>query len=83
MDDSELRTLLDRVKSQATEVATHATTDEVRARCADLEATVSALVKHIGLGPVPDRKCPSCGNHGMRNATLCGYCWMKLSPLPA
>jgi hypothetical protein len=26
------------------------------------------------------RKCPSCGNVGMRDATLCGYCWKKLIP---
>ena len=25
-------------------------------------------------------KCPRCGELGMREATLCGYCWMKLVP---
>jgi hypothetical protein len=29
------------------------------------------------------RKCPRCGNLGMREATRCGYCWLKLVPLRA
>jgi hypothetical protein len=29
------------------------------------------------------RKCPRCGNAGMREATRCGYCWLKLVPLSA
>jgi hypothetical protein len=24
------------------------------------------------------RDCPRCGQPGMRDATLCGYCWLKL-----
>ena len=24
------------------------------------------------------RNCPRCGQAGMRDATLCGYCWLKL-----
>jgi hypothetical protein len=40
----------------------------------------SALVKQLALGPAPDlRRCPKCNNLGMRAATLCGYCWSKLS----
>jgi hypothetical protein len=38
------------------------------------------------LGPEPERatrKCPRCGNLGMRQATRCGYCWLKLVPLSA
>jgi hypothetical protein len=38
------------------------------------------------LGPEPERatrKCPRCGNLGMREATRCGYCWLKLVPLSA
>ena len=29
------------------------------------------------------RKCRRCGNVGVREATRCGYCWLKLVPLPA
>jgi hypothetical protein len=38
------------------------------------------------LAPAPERatrKCPRCGNAGMSEARLCGYCWMKLVPMPA
>ena len=26
------------------------------------------------------RACPRCGELGMRDATVCGYCWSKLVP---
>lgn len=46
-----------------------------------LRAAWSRLVGALALGPAPaTRKCPSCGNVGMRDATLCGYCWKKLVP---
>jgi hypothetical protein len=35
------------------------------------------------LAPEPSRafrNCPRCGNAGMREATLCGYCWLTLVP---
>ncbi len=46
-----------------------------------LHAAWSQLVGALALGPAPaTRKCPRCGNVGMRDATLCGYCWKKLVP---
>jgi hypothetical protein len=40
------------------------------------------LVKVLALGPAPEvRECPVCKHIGMLEATLCGYCWTKLSPL--
>ena len=40
------------------------------------------LVKLLALGPAPEvRECPVCKHIGMLTATLCGYCWTKLSPL--
>lgn len=83
-DQTELRTLLTKVETQAAAVASVASTDEERTRAAELGASVAALVKLIGLGPAPElRDCPSCGRSGMRNATLCGYCWTKLAPVEA
>ena len=42
------------------------------------------LVKLLALGPAPEvRECPVCKHIGMLAATLCGYCWTKLSPLSA
>lgn len=41
----------------------------------------SRLVTALALGPdAATRTCPHCGNSGMRDATLCGYCWQKLVP---
>jgi len=46
-----------------------------------LHAAWSQLVGRLALGPAPAmRNCPRCGNVGMRDATLCGYCWKKLVP---
>ena len=48
----------------------------------DLTASWAALVKVMALGPDPElRECPACHQTGMRAATLCGYCWTKLSPI--
>jgi hypothetical protein len=39
------------------------------------------LVSLLALGPAADVKaCPRCGRVSMREATLCGYCWARLSP---
>jgi hypothetical protein len=39
------------------------------------------LVEQLALGPEPEvRRCPVCDQIGMRAATLCGYCWTKLTP---
>lgn len=48
---------------------------------AELHATFARLVTQLALGPEPElRNCPSCGALGMRAATLCGSCWVKLTP---
>jgi len=38
------------------------------------------------LAPEParaTRDCPHCGGAGMRDATRCGYCWLRLVPMSA
>jgi hypothetical protein len=46
-----------------------------------LRVAVADLVQQLALGPEPAlRACPSCGKHGMRAATICGFCWTKLTP---
>ncbi len=47
-----------------------------------LRASWGKLVSFMALGPAPEvRTCPKCGREGMREATLCGYCWEKLPKL--
>jgi hypothetical protein len=49
-----------------------------------LRGAWSQLVCELALEPArPRRKCPHCGSVGMRDATLCGYCWKKLVPANA
>jgi len=41
----------------------------------------SQLVSILALEPPRAmRACPRCGEPGMREATVCGYCWLKLVP---
>jgi hypothetical protein len=52
----------------------HVTTDQ-------LKENWKELVTLLALGPEPGyRECPSCHNIGMRLATRCRFCWIKLPP---
>ena len=47
-----------------------------------LRTSWGKLVNWLALGPAQQlRTCPKCGQSGMRDATLCGYCWEKLPKL--
>ena len=52
-----------------------------------LRASWAKLEKYLDVGQRPEvRECPSCKHIGMREATLCGYCWTalpRLSPAAA
>lgn len=42
------------------------------------------LVALLALGPEPAyRECPGCGAVAMREASVCGHCWMELPPIAA
>jgi hypothetical protein len=46
-----------------------------------MRASWAQLVAILALGPEPEvRECPVCKHVGMRMATVCGYCWTKLTP---
>lgn len=39
------------------------------------------LAELLALGPEPEvRECPVCSHVSMRQATLCSYCWSRLTP---
>jgi hypothetical protein len=46
-----------------------------------LQDSWKRLVEDLALAPEPTRACPECGELGMREATICGYCWTNLAPL--
>jgi len=48
----------------------------------ELRSSWAKLVDLLALGPAPEvRECPVCQRVGMRDATLCGYCWTVLLPV--
>ena len=50
---------------------------------ADFAGPWAELVAQLALGPEPEvRECPTCKSVGIREATLCGFCWTKLVPPP-
>lgn len=52
-----------------------------RGRLDALKVSLGELAEHLALGPEPELcACPVCHRPGMRSATMCGYCWTKLTP---
>ncbi len=46
-----------------------------------LRSSFNDLVLQLALGPEPEvRECPACKVVGIREATVCGFCWTKLTP---
>jgi hypothetical protein len=73
-----LRPLVDELDVEMSRLATRG---NVGGDTAALLASWGKLVEYLALGPAPElRKCPFCGETGMRAATLCGHCWKKLEP---
>jgi len=49
-----------------------------------LRSSWTKVVEALDLGPEPElRECPVCHHHGLRAATVCGYCWTRLIPMRA
>jgi hypothetical protein len=69
-----IREAVARIEQELSVCEANGATDAVRSSWA-------VLVHLLALGPAPElRECPKCHHIGMRAATLCGYCWTKLSP---
>lgn len=57
-------------------------TPEGNATIAELRGCWTVLVDLMALAPVREvRECPNCKHVGMRAATRCSNCWIKLTPL--
>ncbi len=81
MDPSQLRPLVAAVQERLAPATAPASTIEDKEK---LVGAWDSLVHHLALGPAPEmRVCPQCGRSGMRAATVCGYCWTKLTPATA
>jgi hypothetical protein len=79
---AQLRALIATINQEMLILSGQLMRDDPHATSDRLLASWATLVKLLALGPVAEtRVCPVCRHTGMRNATRCGYCWTKLSPL--
>jgi hypothetical protein len=78
---SRLRATVATIELEISRLPRQVTDDDSRSPPSDLLASFTDLVEQLALGPEPEvRRCPVCKHIGMRTATLCGYCWTKLTP---
>jgi hypothetical protein len=78
---SRLRALVAAVDSEIVRLTLPITMADGNAAPNDLRASWDDLVEQLALGPEPEvRECPVCHHLGMRAATVCGYCWTRLTP---
>lgn len=82
MSEGGLRSAVGAVDRQVSLLAAQRSTEGGASAVGDLLSTWATLLERLALGPAPDvRSCPACGHLGMSAATLCGYCWTRLSPI--
>ena len=80
---AELRTAVATIELELAALAKLATSPEHQTATARLTASFGGLVTRLALGTAPEvRECPACKQVGKAEATLCGYCWAHLVPLP-
>jgi hypothetical protein len=78
---SKLRGIAAKIDTDLSRISGQAATGELRVAISDLLEDWTGLISVLDLGPQPElRKCPVCSRFGMRDATLCGYCWTSLVP---
>jgi hypothetical protein len=76
-----IRGAVERIDAMVGSLAGQVTTAETRKTVQQLAESLSSLVSLLDLGTKPElQECPVCRRLGMRDATLCGYCWTKLVP---
>jgi hypothetical protein len=74
MENARLRTIIATIDHQL------AHRDEKQT--VELTRAFAELVQVLALGPEPEvRTCPSCHKTVRLAATLCGYCWARLTPI--
>jgi hypothetical protein len=80
---SRLRSIVSAIEREISSLPGQTGADGSSSPPSALAAAFTDLVQELALGPEPElRECPVCKHMGMRAATVCGYCWTKLSPLP-
>jgi len=83
MHDPDKRSVVERIGREIADLSKVLTTEGSAPAVGRLAASWAELVDLLALGPAPElRECPGCGHTGMSAATLCGYCWTRLTPPP-
>ncbi len=78
---SRLRANVATIEHEISRLQERLTDGEGKSPLTALLASLTDLVDQLALGAEPAvRECPVCKHIGMRAATLCGYCWTKLTP---
>ena len=81
-DRSRLRATVATIEREISDLPRSIPTDANNKATTGLAASWADLVKQLALGPEPElRACPVCNQMGVGAATICGYCWTKLTPL--
>lgn len=74
-----IRPLLTEVETKLAVIAVKLTDNGA---LADLQKAWSALVQGLDLQPEPKmRACPNCTREIRVAATLCGFCWSRVTPI--
>jgi hypothetical protein len=80
---SRMRTTVATIDRELARLRKEGTSGNGESVLAGLTVPWAELVAQLALGPEPAvRECPSCNGIGIREATLCGFCWTKLEPPP-
>ena len=78
---SRLRAIVATVDGEISRLTLPVTTEDSKSQPNGLRVSWDQLVEQLALGPEPEvRECPVCHRIGMRAATICGYCWTRLTP---
>ena len=78
---SRMRTTVAAIQREIARLTKDGANGDEKGALTGLTGPWAELVGQLALGPEPEvRECPSCKAIGIREATLCGFCWTKLEP---
>jgi hypothetical protein len=81
---SRMRTTVAAISREIARLEKEGTSGDGSSALSGLTGPWTELVTQLALGPEPEvRECPSCKAVGIRQATLCGFCWTRLEPPPS
>lgn len=83
MQTTNIRALVDPVGVALTALSAQSVSDETKTSVARLQDAWDRLVEGLAVPPEATRTCTVCGNLGMQEARVCGFCWSNQLPVLA